>query len=92
VGLGNRHRVLIITFCNPVLLVLVLAPETRSGRRFAILFGPFSLLTVQRLLLDGDKPVRLGGRAFDILADLVDRAGEVVTVEELPRLIMSLTQ
>jgi DNA-binding winged helix-turn-helix (wHTH) protein len=36
--------------------------------------------------------VRLGGCAFDILAALVDRAGEVVTVEELPRLIMSLAQ
>ena len=34
VRLGNRQRVLIITFCNPVRLVLVLAPETCSGRRF----------------------------------------------------------
>jgi DNA-binding response OmpR family regulator len=84
--------VLIITFCNPARLVLVLAPETCSDRRFAILFGPFSLLTVPRLLLDGDEPVRLGGRAFDTLAALVDRAGDVVTVEELPRLIMSLAQ
>ena len=90
--LGHRQRLLIITFCNPARLVLVLAPETCSGRRVAIWFGPFSLLTVQRLLLDGDKPVRLGGCAFDILAALVDRAGEVVTVEELPRLIMSLAQ
>jgi DNA-binding winged helix-turn-helix (wHTH) protein len=47
---------------------------------------------VQRLLLDGDKPVRLGGPACDILAALVDCAGEVVTVEELPRLIMPLAQ
>ena len=49
----------------------------------AISFGPFQLLAGQRLLLEGDKAVRLGGRAFDILAALVERAGEVVGKEEL---------
>src|SRR4051795_7559503 len=49
----------------------------------AISFGPFRLLAAQRLLLEGDRPVRLGGRAFDILAALVERAGEVVGKEEL---------
>jgi predicted ATPase/DNA-binding winged helix-turn-helix (wHTH) protein len=49
----------------------------------AVSFGPFRLLAGQRLLLEGDKPVRLGGRAFDILAALVERAGEVVGKEEL---------
>jgi len=48
-----------------------------------ISFGPFRLLTEQRMLLEGDKPVRLGSRAFDILAALVERAGEVVGKEEL---------
>jgi predicted ATPase/DNA-binding winged helix-turn-helix (wHTH) protein len=48
-----------------------------------ISFGPFRLLAAQRLLLEGDKPVRLGGRAFDILAALVERRGEVVGKEEL---------
>jgi predicted ATPase/DNA-binding winged helix-turn-helix (wHTH) protein len=33
--------------------------------------------------LEGDKLVRLGGRAFDILTALVERAGEVVSKEEL---------
>ncbi len=37
----------------------------------------------QRLLLEGDRPVRLGSRAFDILAALIERAGEVVGKEEL---------
>ena len=47
-------------------------------------FGPYRLLAAQRLLLDeGDKPVRLGSRAFDILTALVERAGEVVGKEEL---------
>jgi predicted ATPase/DNA-binding winged helix-turn-helix (wHTH) protein len=49
----------------------------------AISFGPFRLLAKQRLLLEGEKPVRLGSRAFDILAALVERAGEVVRKEEL---------
>jgi predicted ATPase/DNA-binding winged helix-turn-helix (wHTH) protein len=49
----------------------------------AISFGPYRLLPAQRLLLEGDRPVRLGSRAFDILAALVERAGEVVGKEEL---------
>jgi len=57
------------------------APSSLDGH--AISFGPFRLLAAQRLLLEGDRPVRLGSRAFDILAALVDRAGEVVTKEQL---------
>src|SRR5277367_6584349 len=49
----------------------------------AISFGPYRLLATQRLVLEGDKPVRLGSRAFDILTALVERAGEVVSKEEL---------
>src|ERR1041385_4338733 len=49
----------------------------------AISFGPFRLLAKQRLLLEGEKPVRLGSRAFDILIALVERAGEVVGKEDL---------
>ncbi len=49
----------------------------------AISFGPFRLLLAQRLLLEGDSPVRLGSRAFDILAALVERAGEVVSKKDL---------
>src|SRR5713101_4867059 len=49
----------------------------------AISFGPFRLLAAQRLQLEGDNPVRLGSRAFDVLAALVERAGEVVGKEEL---------
>src|SRR5260221_10184411 len=46
-------------------------------------FGPFRLLAASRLLLEGGAPVRLGSRVFDILAALVERAGEVVGKEEL---------
>src|ERR1700745_2000629 len=48
-----------------------------------ISFGPYRLLAAQRLLLEGDKPVRLGSRAFDILTALVERAGDVVGKEGL---------
>src|SRR5580693_5792628 len=48
-----------------------------------ILFGPYRLVVAQRLLLEGEKPVRLGSRAFDILTALVERAGEVVGKEQL---------
>jgi predicted ATPase/DNA-binding winged helix-turn-helix (wHTH) protein len=58
-------------------------PDTSPTDGRAISFGPFRLLSAQRLLLEGDKPVRLGSRAFDILAALVERAGEVVGKEEL---------
>src|SRR5580693_10428638 len=49
----------------------------------AISFGPFRLFTDQRLLLEGNRPVRLGSRAFDILAALVERPGEVLGKEHL---------
>src|SRR5271167_4705516 len=49
----------------------------------AISFGPFRLFPAQRLLLEGDRPVRLGSRALDILTALVERAGEVVGKNEL---------
>ena len=55
---------------------------TTSGEP-EISFGPFRLVATQRLLLEGDKPVRLGSRAFDILTALVERAGEVVSKEQL---------
>src|SRR5260370_4871329 len=49
----------------------------------AISFGPYRLLAAQRFLFERDKPVRLGSRAFDILAALVERAGEVVGKDQL---------
>ncbi len=49
----------------------------------AISFGPYHLLPARRLLLEGDKAVRLGSRALDILIALVERAGELVGKDEL---------
>ena len=58
-------------------------PQATTGGGPTISFGPFHLVATRRLLLEGDKPVRLGSRAFDILTTLVERAGEVVSKEEL---------
>jgi predicted ATPase/DNA-binding winged helix-turn-helix (wHTH) protein len=46
-------------------------------------FGPFRFLPAQQLLLEDEAPVRLGSRAHDILAVLVEHAGEVVGKSEL---------
>jgi predicted ATPase/DNA-binding winged helix-turn-helix (wHTH) protein len=53
-----------------------------SGERVTA-FGPFRLLATQRLLLEGEKPLRLGSRALDILIALVERPGELLTKKEL---------
>src|SRR6266851_2162831 len=49
----------------------------------SIAFGPFRLCPRQRLLLEEDKPLRLGSRALDILIALVERPGELVSKREL---------
>ena len=49
----------------------------------AICFGSFKLLPVQRLLLEGGRPVRLGSRALDILIALIERPGELISKDEL---------
>jgi DNA-binding response OmpR family regulator len=48
-----------------------------------IAFGPFRLLPAQQLLMEGDKSVRLGSRALEILLALVERDGALVAKEEL---------
>jgi predicted ATPase/DNA-binding winged helix-turn-helix (wHTH) protein len=55
----------------------------REPAEHEISFGRFRLLPAQRLLLEGDKPVLIGGRAFDLLIALVERPGEVVSKSEL---------
>ena len=60
-----------------------MADATTASAEGAISFGPFSLLPGQRLLLEGDKPVRLGSRAVDLLIALVERPGELVGKHEL---------
>jgi predicted ATPase/DNA-binding winged helix-turn-helix (wHTH) protein len=50
---------------------------------YTLTFGPFQLLSGQRLLLQDRKPMKLGSRAMDILIALVDRAGDTVDKHEL---------
>jgi predicted ATPase len=54
-----------------------------SQPKDVLFFGPFSLLTAERLLKKSDESIPLGGRALDILIALAERAGEVVTHREL---------
>ncbi|WP_339495858.1 ATP-binding protein [Pseudomonas sp. RA_105y_Pfl2_P56] len=49
----------------------------------AIGFGPYRIHPGQRLVLEGDQPLRLGRRAMDILLILLANAGEVVSKQQL---------
>ena len=57
--------------------------EPAGAAPIEVSFGPFRLLPTQFLLLEGDKPVALGGRALDILTVLLERPGELVSKQEL---------
>ena len=60
-----------------------------NERAFA--FGAFQLLPGRKLLLEANRPVRLGSRALDILVALVERAGDVVTKDELTAFVWPRT-
>ena len=46
-------------------------------------FGSFRLIPARRMLSEEGKTMRIGGRALDILAALLERAGETISKEEL---------
>ena len=46
-------------------------------------FGSFRLIPAGQLLLEDEKPLRLGSRALEILIALVERAGETVLKDQL---------
>jgi predicted ATPase/DNA-binding winged helix-turn-helix (wHTH) protein len=46
-------------------------------------FGSFRVIPAQRTLLEDGKPLRLGGRALDILISLVESAGETIGKDQL---------
>lgn len=50
-------------------------------------FGPFRLIRAERLLVRDGSPVPIGGRAFDLLLTLANRAGEVISSRELNSLV-----
>jgi predicted ATPase/DNA-binding winged helix-turn-helix (wHTH) protein len=49
----------------------------------AFVFGPFRLIPSQHVLVRDNRPVKLGGRALDILHLLVTRAGEEISKNDL---------
>jgi len=49
----------------------------------SFLFAAFVLQPERQLLMDAGRPVRIGGRALDLLTALVERPGEVVSKETL---------
>jgi predicted ATPase/DNA-binding winged helix-turn-helix (wHTH) protein len=49
----------------------------------AVEFGRFRILLRQRELLAGNRPVELGGRAFDVLMALIEARGAVVSKDAL---------
>jgi len=63
------------------------ARQQAQGEQPIYVFGAFRLLCQARQLFLGPTPVRLGGRALELLLVLVERAGEVVSRAELERLI-----
>lgn len=56
--------------------------EPTGGER-GYAFGRFMLFPIRQVLFDGDTELRLGGRAAAILTLLVERAGHVVTKDEI---------
>ncbi|MFZ5784242.1 MAG: ATP-binding protein [Pseudomonadota bacterium] len=60
-------------------------PPDGAGLQTAreITFGPFRLQPERQLLLEGEREVRIGSRALEILLALVERPGELLTKDEL---------
>ncbi|RVU19117.1 ATP-binding protein [Methylobacterium oryzihabitans] len=58
---------------------------TREGRAVRYIFGDFVLSPSEQRLRRGEKIVRLGGRPMEILTALVERAGQVVSKEDLSK-------
>src|SRR6201989_3001271 len=55
----------------------------------SVSFGTFRLFTTQRVLMEGDQPVRLGSRAMEILFALLEQPGEVVSKARLMQRVWS---
>jgi len=58
-------------------------PPTFGHRAEELAFDGFRLLPTQRLLVNGDEPVRLGSRALDLLIALSRRPGQLISKQEL---------
>jgi predicted ATPase/DNA-binding winged helix-turn-helix (wHTH) protein len=61
----------------------VVSDATQSSALTTLAFGPFRLIPARGILLEGDKPCRLGSRAMELLIALIECAGETVTKQDL---------
>jgi predicted ATPase/DNA-binding winged helix-turn-helix (wHTH) protein len=59
------------------------AMDVKPIANVAFVFGPFRLIPSKQLLLRENRPVKLGGRALDILHLLVMQAGQEVSTDDL---------
>jgi predicted ATPase/DNA-binding winged helix-turn-helix (wHTH) protein len=57
--------------------------STEPAPNRMVSFGPFRLYPARQILLEGDRPLRLGSRALEILNLLVESRGELVGKSEL---------
>ncbi|NGO56171.1 winged helix-turn-helix domain-containing protein [Allomesorhizobium camelthorni] len=57
--------------------------QTSGPTEQVISFGLFRLFPARRLLLEGDRIVRIGDRALDLLIAFVERPGELISKPEL---------
>lgn len=60
-----------------------MAEPSITGSERVYQFGPFRLFPHRQLLMQGDRRVQLGARAFELLNLMVQRSGEVVGRDEL---------
>jgi DNA-binding winged helix-turn-helix (wHTH) protein len=67
---------------KPAMVSRPAAEVRRLGVKVAM-FGRFQLCPDQRILLEQGRPVKLGGHAMDLLIALVERAGSVISKQEL---------
>lgn len=72
------------------------SPIPSESHAIILVFGPFALHRSRQLLLKDNEAVRLGSRAFTLLVELVESAGQLRTRAQLearvwPRLVMEET-
>jgi len=59
------------------------ANDTDAAIDLTIAFGPFRFFPRRQMLLEGDRRLRLGSRALEILAVLLERPGALITKDDL---------
>ncbi|SNS95365.1 ATP-binding protein [Pseudomonas segetis] len=60
-----------------------MTPQSIIGSEQIVMLGPYQIYPHRRLILEADRPLRLGSRAMDILLMLLENAGKVVSKDQL---------